>query len=170
MRTIFLQFLAGASLLLIALPAQAQTSLRAQAVMARDTFDPATHALGRRIDGRIELLASEYVLGKALRRAFPELGAMEKMEKRQANGQDYLVFTLLPKTGEPGRYFVGIVLQTDPDGYVFASPQAIFCDGRQTGCNDCQAVEGCPCNGGGTACQGGPVSRMALAPVSTIPD
>lgn len=154
--TLFFMFLIGPTFTV-----QAQT----QRPVARDTFNPALHAIGVKVDGHIELLASEYVLGKSLRSGLPDVGTIEKIEKQQVQGTDYLLFDATAVSNPSQRYYIGIPLYTDANGFVFAAAAAIFCNGA-TSCAKCQAVEGCPCTGGGS-CSGGSIPQMALGTVLT---
>jgi hypothetical protein len=153
-------------------PVRAQEIRPSDPRIARDTFDPARHALCRQRAGGLELLVDTRVLVDGLRLRLPELGNVESIEKQGIGEAQFLVFSGWRNGGQYRRMLVAVRLRIDDDGYGFADRFFKVCIAREDAvCSDCiLTVAGCRCWANEQAFCGNNVGDDMIFPRSALPD
>jgi hypothetical protein len=141
--------------------------------LARDTFDPARHALARMRAGALELLVDQPVLLRSLQVRLKSLGALESVGRQQIGDAHFLVMHGWVSGGQYRRYLVAVRLREDADGYLFAEPYFDICMARDDAiCSDCiLTAAGCQCWANADAFCGNAVgNEMIFSKISIVRD
>jgi hypothetical protein len=139
--------------------------------IARDTFDPDRHALGRLRAGSVELLVDARVLLRSIQVLLPEMERVETIEKQRIGEADFLVFAGWFNGAVYRRNLLAVRLKTDREGFVFADAYFKICTAREEAvCSDCVLTSaGCRCwSSEDDYCRSAAGSFQVFSKISTI--
>ena len=141
--------------------------LRSQA-HSQTTFDPQTQAVARLLDGRPQLLVSEYLLCRSLKVFNPEVASVERIVIERIQNQDFLFFDCSPRDPASGYWSIGIRLVPNGQGDFTLDAQMLTCKGEA--CARCSRAS-CLCEadepGQTGACSSSIKQGAALAKISS---